>query len=137
MGESPHHALGEDISASVHYLFQTDVHSHQINCGGHLPAYVHTTLQVNTILLCQSCSYIFFWINLPLTLTSKVGEKKKFLDVPNGTGHKSLRLKLRVVRLWNQFVHQLCSTEFTCKKCVTKLNKLVELRQYEYCMEAY
>lgn len=31
MGESPHHALGEDISALVHYLFQTDVHSHQIN----------------------------------------------------------------------------------------------------------
>ena len=85
----------------------------------------------------HACSYIFFWIKSPLTLTSKVGEKKKFLDVPNGTGHKSLRLKLRVVRLWNQFVHQLCNTEFTCKKCVTKLNKLVQLRQYEYCMEAY
>ena len=63
MGESPHHALGEDISASVHYLFQTDVHSHQINCGGHLPAYVHTTLQVNTILLRQSCMQLYILLD--------------------------------------------------------------------------
>ena len=43
-----------------------------------------------------------------------------------GAGPNCLRLMLTVVGLWNQLAHHTYSSEFTCKKCITELNRAAD-----------
>ena len=82
-----------------------------------------TFLSIDTV---GSCLYPFWLSSNPaLTLHFKVGEKQ-FWVCRRGTSPESPRSKFTVVGLRDQLTPILRSSEFTCKKRVTELNRVAD-----------